>query len=105
MNYASVDAQIQDWAQRHSLTLFTSQGEREIRAAYVSTISKECFQIWIEPPVSGQIWIYAACIEGRRENDSPQSWCIDVTGLGSALDNAFQTVTGWVAPSKRFFPP
>src|SRR5258708_15054613 len=65
MSYASIDPQIQDWIQRHTLKLFTSQGEREscLRAAYVSSTSGECFQIWIDPPEEG--CVYTACVEGR----------------------------------------
>src|SRR6266852_915950 len=102
MSYASIDPQIQDWAQIHALKLFTSQGEREIRAAYVSSVSGECFQIWIDPPEEGQTCVYAACVVGRREDDLPETWRIAVTGLRAAIDSAFQTVTDWMAPSKRF---
>ena len=105
MSYASVDPQIQDWAQRHALKLFTSFPGREVRGAYVSSISGECFQIWIEPPEEGQIHVYVGCVEGRREDDPDETWRSAVSDLGATLDRAFQTVTDWMAPSKRFFPP
>jgi len=74
MSYASIDAQIQDWTRLHALKLFTSNGEREIRCVYVSSVSGECFQIRINPPEAGQVCVYAACIEGRRQDDDDEIW-------------------------------
>src|SRR5882757_1451751 len=102
MSYASIDAQIRDWTRLHALKLFTSQGEREIRCVHVSSVSGECFQIRISPPEAGQVCVYAACIEGRREDDDDEIWRIPVADVRSALEIALQTVTGWMAPSKRF---
>jgi hypothetical protein len=81
-------------------------GDPKRRAeAALSSVSGECFQIWIDPPEEGQTCVYAACLVGRREDDLPETWRIAVTGLRVAIDSAFQTVTDWMAPSKRFFPP
>jgi hypothetical protein len=102
MSYASIDPQILDWTRLHALKLFTLQGEREIRCVYVSSASGECFQIWIDPPEAGQVRVYAGCVEGRREDDDAEIWRIPVSGLRAALENAFQTVTSWMVPSKRF---
>ena len=105
MSYASVDGQIRAWAKRHALELFTSQGDRGVRAVYVSSMTGECFQIWIDPPADDQICVYAACIEGRREHDPPRTWRIPIADLEATLDSALQTVAGWMQPSERFLPP
>jgi len=102
MSYVSVDPQIQEWVRIHALNLFTSQGEREIRCVYVSSASGECFQIWIDPPEAGQVRVHAGCVEGRREDDDAETWHIPAPGLRPALEDAFQTVTSWMAPSKRY---
>jgi hypothetical protein len=103
MNYASLDPQIQDWVQRHALKLFTPQGEHEIRTVYVSGISGECFQIWIDPPENGQTYVYAGCVEGRREDDAYETWRIPVAGLRTALGSAFKPLqTGWHLQSASF---
>lgn len=73
MSYHSVDATIQTWAGRHSLTVFTSFADRESRLAYTSSKARECFRIWIELPVAGQISVRPAT-----------------------------TVTDWIVPSERF---
>jgi len=104
MIYTSVDSQIRTWAQRHSLMLFTSFADREARFAYTSSKSGECFQIWIDPPLDGQICVHAAGVVGRRVDDPPEDWCVPLLDLDAALEDAFAAVIRWIAPSERFLP-
>jgi len=104
MSFTSIDPEIRDWARRHSLKLFTSQGESEIRAAYVSSVAGECFNIWIEAPEHGRTCVHAGCVEGREEDEPPQDWPIAVSELESTLEKVFEAVTDWMAPSTRYFP-
>src|ERR1700690_2262292 len=99
MSYTSVDPQIQDWARRHSLYLFTSFEGRETRFAYVSSLMGECFQIWIQAPANGRVRTQALCIEGRREDEPPQEWLVDVADLETTLERIWQTVLSWIEPS------
>jgi hypothetical protein len=103
--YAAIDAQIQRWAERHALGLYTSSPSGEIRAAHVSSVAGECFQIWIEPAAEDHLSVYAAGIEGRKEDAPPVHWRVPISGLEAALETAFETVIGWMAPSERYYPP
>ena len=104
MSYSSVDPIVRAWAQRHSLTLFTSFADREARFAYTSSKAGECFQIWIDDPADGKISVHAAGVEGRRMDDPPADWLVPISGLDTALEDAWATVMSWMAPSERFLP-
>ena len=54
-----------------------------------SSKAGECFQIWIDPPGEGQICVHAAGIEGRKENDAPEDWCVSISDLEAALEYVF----------------
>ena len=103
-DYAEIDFEIKDWAERHSLVLFTEFAGREARFAYVSSNDAECFQIDIQPPADGKVTVSASCIEGRRENEAPYEYLVATHELDAALDKIFQIVLKWMAPSERHFP-
>jgi hypothetical protein len=65
-DYESIDPEIQLWAQRHLLSLFTSWADCESRYVHVSSVAGECFQISVEPPKDGQVALHARCIEGQK---------------------------------------
>jgi hypothetical protein len=103
--FAEVDSKIQDWIARHSFSPpYTSWAGGEIRTVYLSSMSGECFQIWMTPPVRGRICISACCVEGRRDKDEPQRWLVPVEDIDAGLENAVDTVTAWMAPSARYTP-
>jgi len=102
-NYALIDHIIKDWAKKHSLKLNVSFGGMESRYVYLSSIKGECFQIFISPPSGGSIDIYAACLEGRRENDLPEKWTMPSQDLAMTLEKAYHIVINWMGPSERFF--
>jgi hypothetical protein len=101
MAYEEIDSEIRDWIGRNNLHLYTSWAGKEARFAYVSSKAGECFQISIDPPTQGRANIFARCVDGRRANDPPVTWTVEFEKLGSGLDQAFETVTGWMAPSAR----
>jgi hypothetical protein len=103
MSYAEVDPQILSWRKRHALSLYTSWAGGEVRGIYVSSVAGECFQIWIEAPAKGHVRVYAAGVDSRRDNDPAKTWSVSVANLGQALEEAFQTVIGWMVPS-RYLP-
>jgi len=103
-NYAEIDAEIRRWAEAHSLVLFTEFAGRESRFAYVSSTGSECFQIWIELPVSGQVAVHVACVEGRRDLEPPYKRFVATAEIGPALEKAFEMVLKWMTPSERYFP-
>jgi len=99
-----IEAQIQEWANQHSLKLATSPGARVAKYVYLSSETGECFQIWVEAPAADRVSVYATCIEGRKEDDSPREWVTNLAGTRAALERALETVESWMIPSKRYFP-
>ena len=75
-----------------------------MRSAYISSIAGECFQIWIETPADGYVWIHAAGVESRRDDHPPEDWYVAVDAFEAELEEVFQTVTAWMLPSRRYFP-
>ena len=104
MSYAAIDPSIRAWVDRHALKLFTSWPGGECRSAYVSSVAGECFQIWIDTPVDGHVWIHAAGVESRRDDHPPEDWFVSVEQFDGALEEAFQAVMAWMIPSTRYFP-
>lgn len=103
-SYALIDPVINDWVERHSFRLFTAVAgdTRPIRRVYLSSMAGDVFQIWIDEPVNGRATVYAACIEGSREDDDPQQWSVDINVLGAALEDVLQVVLDWMLPSTRY---
>lgn len=97
MSYLGIDPVIASWAKKNSFTLFTSQGEREIRAIYTSSQRGECFQIWIDAPDDGQVSIHAAEVETIEDKEFKKDWKVEVSEIGSALEEAFHTVKLWMS--------
>ena len=104
MSYASIEREIQEWATKHSLKLFTSWADGEARFIYVSSVAGDCFQIWIDPLEAGQIGLHAAFVDGPRDNDPHWDDLVPEADLPAALECAFQTVIDWMKPSERYRP-
>ncbi len=104
MTYRDIDPQIYRWVERHRLSLSTSWQGGEVRNVYVSSVAGECFQIWIDVPSDGHVWIHAAGVESRRDDHPPEDWFVSVNAFDEALEEVFQAVTAWMLPSKRHFP-
>ena len=105
MTYRDIDPQIHRWAERHRLGPVTLPGAREdVRSFYVSSMAGECFQIWIETPADGKVWIHAAGVESRRDDHPPKDWYVTIDAFDGALEEVFQTVMAWMLPSERYFP-
>jgi hypothetical protein len=104
MTYGWIDLPVHRWAERHRLTLFTRWAGGEVRSACVSSVAGECFQIWIDTPSDGHVWIHAAGVESRRDDRPPEDWYVSVNAFGEALEEVFQAVMAWMIPSKRYFP-
>ncbi len=102
MLFEAIDKVISDWANRHSLKLFRLWAGEEARFAYVSSVSGECFQIWIEPPKDDQIAVHLICVIGREENDPPRNWTTDHINLERTLEEVFKSVLRLMTPSERF---
>jgi hypothetical protein len=98
--YATIDAVIQEWSERHSLVLSTEFGGRERRFCYVSGGPQECFQVSIEPPEAAKVLVNAWSIETIDDAELHASWTVDAHDLPQALDAALRQVRTWDARPK-----
>jgi hypothetical protein len=89
--YKTVDDQIRQWAEMHSLRLLTSWAERDVHCVYISSARGECFQIWGEPPVDGDVCVGVSCVAGRYELDPDTKWIVTVSELDVTLERALHT--------------
>ena len=100
-HHPSLDADIEAWAQRHSLIISKNWAGRRVSSAYLSNIDGECFQIWIEPNSDGRIGVHIDYVEGPREPEPTREWMVDDDRLRDALEEAYDQVISWMAPSAR----
>ena len=101
-DYNLIDSQIHAWAQRHDLS--TPSASRELRNVYVSSINGDCFQIWIETPADDRVTVHAAGVGGQGAVRFPKAWRVPIADIDVALEQAFKTVSGWMAASERYYP-
>jgi len=102
--YKKIDPIIDSWIDRHALKLHSNMEGGEIRAVYVSSVSGETFQIWVDPPTDGKVCINVVCIEGRREDTPAERLLTSFAELDESLERTYRVVLEWMAPSERFFP-
>lgn len=93
MSYESVDLIIDGWVKKHAFTPFNEPG----RSVYLSSDKGECFQIWIDPPVSNEITLHAGGIETQNEEEVQMDWKVPVNEFANALDHAVACVRLWFA--------
>jgi hypothetical protein len=97
--YAAIDSAIREWVEKHRFTLFDSaEGfpEEDFRSVYLSSDRGECFQIWIDPPESGEVSLHAADVETRLDEEFHHDWRVPVPQLAAALEVAVAHVKGWM---------
>jgi len=104
-SYTQIDQQIADWVERHSLILQTEPSNgREARWVWLSSEDGECFQIWIDPPAHGLVFVYAGGVDSWNDCESPEDWAVPVDEIGATLDDAYKLVVDWMKTSKHFHP-
>ncbi len=95
--YEEVDATIAAWAVANVKMLFDEWAGKPARFAYLPGLRPfECFQIWVEPPVSGQVAVYAASVDTDDDSEHQRTWEGPVASLGTMLDQATETVREWI---------
>lgn len=100
-----IDAEFSHWAEKHLLDVSRRGEVQNSRNVYLSSVAGECFQIWIEAASDGKIGVHADYVEGPKNPEPTQEWTIDDRELPNILEEAYQTVIKWMAPSSRYFPP
>ncbi len=104
VSYDQVDTAIAEWTTRHGLVLTRSFGGRAVRNVYISSVTADVFQIWVDEPENGYVAIHAAGVEGVREDDPQRDWVVSVENLASALDEVLRVVEQWMHPSHPHVP-
>lgn len=103
MSYVDIDPIIDAWVERHDFTLFKrykSNTEPEFRTVYLSSPLGECCQIWIDEPNSGVIGLHVGDVEAKQDEELRQDWCVSISELDTALENAVAFVQKWFRRSR-----
>jgi len=103
MSHSSIDADVRVWAEKHSLGIDYGWAGRELWGTYLSSVAGDCFQIWVEPTPNGQIGVHANWIDGPNDLDPEpaRKWVVEESDLRNALEQAYEQVINWMAPSAR----
>src|SRR5579863_1599585 len=101
MSQSSIDAQVRNWAETHSLSVSYGFAGRQAWGVYFSNIAGECFQVWVEPITDGTIGVHVNYVDGPKERDTEpkRAWTVEESDLKNALDQAYEQVVNWMAPS------
>lgn len=104
--YASVDADIDAWIDRHRLVLVSSSGGEECRAAFLSSEGGNTLEIWVGLPTDGNVTVGLAWIDGPVERPTAPGpkWIVPKAEISSALEQAMAEALVLMAPSVRHFP-
>ena len=97
--YAAIESTILAWVGKHNFTLFDSvegMPEQDLRGVYLSSERGECFQIWIDPPKSGQVAVHARDIETALDEEFRHDWNTPIAQLGVVLEDAVAQVNRWM---------
>lgn len=97
--YEPLDAQIESWARKHSLRIFTYWDGGECRNAYLSSVAGDCYQIWIDIPVENRVGIHIAFVNGPKDEELQRDWFVSLDQFMETLEDAFQYVIKLMAPS------
>lgn len=94
--YDEADTTINAWAKANVKKLFVEWAGEQARFAYLPGLRPfECFQISIEPPVSGHIAVNAHSIDTDDGSEFEQRWEGRLEDLSVMLENATSAVRGW----------
>jgi len=92
MSYQSLDPIIQDWADKHKLTIYTSYQDYEVRSTDVVDNEGRKYQIWVDPPDQyGNVGVHAWDYRKRRKD-----YTTPTKDLGNCLELAYNSVLLWI---------
>ncbi|WP_141728482.1 hypothetical protein [Devosia insulae] len=103
--YASVDADIDAWIDRHQLVLFSSSGGEECRSAFLSSDGGDTFQIWVDLPTDENVTVGLAWINGpiERPTAPEPKWIVPTAEISFALERAMAEALALMAPQGAIF--
>jgi hypothetical protein len=100
--YEIVDPVLLVWAQRHDLQIQNLDRNYPVRSTWITGPGGKA-QIWLGWPISAErIEIFAAKLDlSIREQWSSRSHqIVTLPDLATALEDIFETASGWVAASR-----
>jgi hypothetical protein len=103
MLHSSIDADVRVWAEKHSLRVNYGFASREVWGTYLSSVAGDCFQIWVEPTPNDRIGVHN-WVDGPNElaPKPTREWVVEESDLQDALEQAYEQVINWMAPSARY---
>jgi hypothetical protein len=93
--YSTIDHDIRDWVEAHSLTLFDTWAGEDRRFCYVSSPRGECLQISVEPPRNDEVLVVVSDIETIDDEEVRLSWTFPVSEVRAGLDIVLSAVRDW----------
>ena len=92
MNYESIDPIISAWAAKHTLHLYTTYRDEEVRSVdLIGSAGRKC-QLWIDAPdQSGNVLVHVWDYKKRR-----QDLQTTMAELAQSLEMAYATAIGWL---------
>jgi hypothetical protein len=92
MSYESIDPIITAWAAKHTLHLYTTYRDEEVRSVdMVGSNGRKC-QLWIDAPdKSGNVQVHVWDYKKRREDCKA-----NVNDLSQCLERAYGTAMKWL---------
>jgi len=92
MNYELIDSIISVWATNHSLHIYTTYRDEEVRSTdLVGSNGSKC-QLWIDAPdQSGDVQVHVWDYKKRKEN-----YKVTVNNLPRCLEDAYAIAMKWL---------
>ncbi len=91
MSYKLVDPIIFNWARKHSLHVFTSYKDEEVRSIDIVSKKGQRFQICVDQPLDHNINVHAWNYKNIKKE-----WSVEINNLNSTLEEAFESVIDWM---------
>lgn len=90
MKYIAIDPIIDKWAKIHSLTLYTTYQDSEVRSVDLVDTKGYRYQIWIDTPIDDSVAVHAWDYRKKRKD-----WVVKIEELNDCLEDALDTVKKW----------
>jgi hypothetical protein len=93
MNFASVDAVLDDWAQTHQLHVHKMDRNVEVRSVEQRFGTHDGFQIWIDPPNADDLM--GIHVWDFRKGGRRQDFLVSMVQLREYLDITLHIARSW----------
>lgn len=91
MSYQILDQILEDWAKKHSLHLYTTYKDEEVRSIDIVSPSGKHFQLWLDDPGSNERTVIHVWDYRKRRSD----FDADLSNLKTQLERAYSEIKSW----------